>query len=181
MKFLYLLSLTSLSFAQTVITVPFQLPNSAIVDALTWTRTQVSSPSPAATLTADITSGATTFAISSATGYTATDTFLNAGATLLIDSEEITCTTFNSGTATYSGCTRGQQTTVAAAHSSGAPVQQLKYATNSSLLKALVIPGLQAAINSLGTASVYRGSLITAVSTAQTNLTNADSAGTLVK
>lgn len=162
----------------TVVTVPFTLPNAVIADILIWTRTQTSSPTSPATLTADITSGATSFTISSATGYTNTDVFTNAGATLLIDNEEITCTIFT--VATYSGCTRAQQSTTAAAHLTGATVQQLKYATNSSLLKALLIPGIQAALQNLAS-STYLTTLKNAIAADQTALNNALNAGTVVK
>lgn len=175
-KFLFLLALPIA--AQTVIDVPFTLPNAAVADALVWTRTQVTNSSPSATLTGALTAGATTFTISSATGYSATDLFANAGATLLIDSEEITCATLTG--AVYSGCSRAQQGTTAATHALGATVQQLKYATNSSLLKALLLPGLIQAIQSLPSSN-YLGTLTTAQTTAQVNLINAIAPGTIVK
>ena len=177
MKTLLLSLISAALFAQTVVTVPFTLPNAAIADALTWNRGQVGATQ--ATLTAGINAAVTTFTLSDATGYTATDIFLNAGATLLVDSEEITCTSLVG--AVYSGCTRAQQSTVAAIHATGASVRQMKYATNSSLLKALLLPGLVSAIQSLGPASTHLAALAAQVTTDQVTLNNALAAATLVK
>lgn len=163
----------------TPVTVTFSLPNAVLADVLTWTKTQTSNPSPAATLSGAINAAVAIFTISSAAGYTATDTFSNAGATLLIDSEEILCTTLTG--AVYSGCTRAQQQTVAASHSAGATVSQLKYATNASLLKALLIPGVIGALGQLNGAGSYLGTLISTKNAGQAALDAAQGANTIVK
>lgn len=176
--FLLLLTSVSLLAQNTNVTVTFAIPNAVLADVLTWTRGQITSPISPATLTSALTIGSATFTLSSGTGYTATDTFSNAGATLLIDSEEITCATFVSPT--YSGCTRGVQATTAATHLLGATVQQLKYATNASLLKALLTPGVIAAIQSLSP-STYIATLQTNLTTAQAALNTALATGTAVQ
>lgn len=180
MKTLLFLLALPLVAQTTVVTVPFTLPNPVVVDALAWGRTQLVQAPVIATLTGPMLATDAMFTISATSGYSATDTFANAGGTLLIDNEEILCTAFNS-TGIYSGCTHAQQGTSAAAHSAGAVVRQLMYATNSSLLKALLLPGLLQAIQSLGASSTYLGSLETAQATALANLNAALNAGTLVK
>lgn len=152
----------------TVVSATWSEPNAVVTDLLTWARLQVSNPSPAATLVGSIGTTDTTFTISSATGYTATDLFANAGATLVIESEEITCTTLTG--AVYSGCSRHQQLTTAATHSAGVSVTQMKYATGNSQTKALLAPGTAQALASLGAASTYIASLVAAQTTATNNL-----------
>lgn len=165
MRYLISLIFSVATFAQTTnVTVTVTFPNAAIADVLTWNRTQLADPAPVGALTGSLTSGATTFTLSSATGY-------SSGQTVLIDSEEITCTTLT-GTV-YSGCTRGVQTTTAAAHSAGALAHIMKYGNNSALVKALLMPGVQTVLRQLGVNSTYISALQSSVASSQTALDTA--------
>lgn len=158
MKLLSLLLFTfSLSAQTTVVPVSFTVANTAIADLFTWSHGQALNLTPIPTLTAPMLIGDLTATVSSTVGFPA-------AGTVMIGAEAITYTGLTATTLT--GLTRGVQLTVAAAHATALPIAVLKYATMPVVLKALVMPGIQAAIGSLGANSAHIGALIAAQATA---------------
>jgi hypothetical protein len=181
---LFLLSSFPLLAQTTNITVTFSLPTPVVADAITSAKSLTyvsfgSGPTVASTLMSAMGTSDTSFTITSATGYTATDVFANAGASLLIDNEIITCTSLI-GTQ-YSGCSRAQLTTTQAAHSAGASVYQLRYATTASLLKHFLTLGIQQLETSLGCAATYLATNCNAAATANAAITTSTQEGTILK
>lgn len=162
-RLLFLTAILALSaFGQTtVVPVSFTVANTAIADLFTWSHGQVLSLTPIPTLTAPMLISDLTATVSSTAGFPTSGT-------VMIGAEAITYTGLTATTLT--GLTRGVQLTAAAAHPTisvvAVPVSVLKYPTMVAVLKALVMPGIQAAIGSLGANSAHVGALIAAQATA---------------
>ena len=170
MKTLALFLLAALSaFAQsTVLSPTFTIQNTAIADAYAWSRGIPGTPTAGQlqnfqlTLTNSITAGALTLTVTGST------VGMPASGALVIDAEAIPFSAQSAGVFTVTRT--GAQQTTAAAHSAGALVNVLMYATNGQILFGIFNQAMMGISQGLGSNSALIGPALAARNTANATL-----------